>query len=327
MKTIDNILRDMPDIANDAKPQVAGELDWVGMDEIELPVRIMTDQDEILHSTARVTAFVNLHQNHVRGIHMSRLYLELDRALSDRPISPCNLRSILRSFLDSHTDLSDRALVRVDFDYMVRRKALESDNEGWKRYPVSLIGILDDKEFSVELGVEIQYSSTCPCSAALARQLIQDQFKKDFAEPDELLFDQVHAWLGTDQGIVATPHSQRSAAELRVRLTPSFELFPIIELVDLIEDAIKTPVQTAVKREDEQAFARLNGQNLMFCEDAARRVQIALNSDDRILDFWARCTHYESLHPHNAVSVVTKGVDGGYIAGAGAPVRLGHGKL
>ncbi|MEJ2402346.1 MAG: GTP cyclohydrolase, FolE2/MptA family, partial [Xanthomonadales bacterium] len=77
-----------------------------------------------------------------------------------------------------------------------------------------------------------------------------------------------------------------------------------------------------VKREDEKAFAELNGSNLMFCEDAGRRIQTALNADERILDFWVRCTHYESLHPHNAVAVVTKGVEGGYVAGAGAPVRL-----
>jgi GTP cyclohydrolase I len=35
-------------------------------------------------------------------------------------------------------------------------------------------------------------------------------------------------------------------------------------------------VQTAVKRADEQAFALANGQNLMFCEDAARRLHLAL---------------------------------------------------
>ena len=75
---------------------------------------------------------------------------------------------------------------------------------------------------------------------------------------------------------------------------------------------MKTPVQTAVKREDEQAFARLNGQNLMFCEDAARRMQKALDEDERISDFWVRASHFESLHPHNAVAVATKGVTGGY---------------
>ncbi len=318
--------REMPDIANDGKAQEVVELDWVGMDEIELPVRIETDQGEIQQSNARVAAFVNLNRAEVRGIHMSRLYLTLDQAFAEKPLSPASMHEILQNFLASHDDLSDRALIRVDFDYMVRRKALASDNAGWKRYPVTLIGIMDGDKFSVEMGLEVLYSSTCPCSAALARQLIQEQFNKDFCANKELDFADVYAWLGTEQGIMATPHSQRSAAELRVRLKPSFEMFPIVELIDKVEDAVQTPVQTAVKREDEQEFARLNGQNLMFCEDAARKVQAALNSEDSILDYWARCSHFESLHPHNAVSVITKGIKGGYIAGAGAPVRLGQGK-
>jgi GTP cyclohydrolase I len=319
---IKDIIREMPDIANEARPDVSGKLEWVGMNEIEVPVRIVGESGELIQSTAIVTAYVNLVDPEVRGIHMSRLYLHLDQAFRDRPISPAALRQMLHAFLESHEGLSDRALVRVDFDYVVRRKALTSDNEGWRRYPVSMIGILEGQDFSLEMGLEILYSSTCPCSAALARQLIQDQFKRDFDSDEPLSFRRVHEWLGSEGGIVATPHSQRSAAEMRVRLVPSFQMFPIIELIDLVEDALQTPVQATVKREDEQAFALLNGTNLMFCEDAGRRIQIALNSDHRILDFWARCTHYESLHPHNAVSVITKGIEGGYVAGAGAPVRL-----
>ena len=52
-------------------------------------------------------------------------------------------------------------------------------------------------------------------------------------------------------------------------------------LIDRVEQALGTPVQTVVKREDEQAFARLNGENLMFCEDAARRMAAALAADPR----------------------------------------------
>lgn len=322
MSSIENILRDMPDIANEARPEVAGKLDWVGMNQIEMPVRIEDDAGGLIQSTALVTAYVNLVDPEVRGIHMSRLYLHLDQGFDARPLNPVTLRQLLRSFLDSHQGLSDRALIRVDFDYVTRRPALQSDNEGWRRYPVSMIGILEGNEFSLEMGLEILYSSTCPCSAALARQVIQDQFREDFSGQEQVDFEKIHEWLGSEQGILATPHSQRSAAEIRVRLTPTFKMFPIVELIDEIEGALKTPVQATVKREDEQAFARLNGSNLMFCEDAGRRVQTALNADARILDFWARCTHYESLHPHNAVSVVTKGIDGGYVAGAGAPVRL-----
>ncbi len=324
MKSFDNVLREMPDIANEEFASVAGKLEWVGMNDIEMPVRIEDDRGNLIQSTARVTAYVNLKDPDVRGIHMSRLYLHLDQAFGERPLTPAALRQLLCSFLDSHEGLSDRALIRVDFDYVIRRKALESDNVGWRRYPVSMIGILEGQEFSLEMGLEVLYSSTCPCSAALARQLIQDQFKKDFDASHPIDFERVHQWLGTEEGILATPHSQRSAAELRMRLTPTFQMFPIIELIDEVENSLKTPVQATVKREDEQAFALLNGRNLMFCEDAGRRIQTALNADERILDFWARCTHYESLHPHNAVSVITKGIKGGYVAGAGAPVRLDH---
>jgi GTP cyclohydrolase I len=71
-------------------------------------------------------------------------------------------------------------------------------------------------------------------------------------------------------------------------------------------------LEAAVKREDEQAFARLNGQNLMFCEDAARRLKAALLADEQVVDFWLRVNHYESLHGHDAVAVATAGVSGGY---------------
>ena len=40
-----------------------------------------------------------------------------------------------------------------------------------------------------------------------------------------------------------------------------------------------------MKREDEQEFALLNGKNLMFVEDAGRRLKDALSGDNRWSDF------------------------------------------
>jgi GTP cyclohydrolase I len=99
----------------------------------------------------------------------------------------------------------------------------------------------------------------------------------------------------------------------------SIELSPIW-LADVIEAALKTPVQAAVKREDEQEFARLNGENLMFCEDAGRRMRVALESIEEVLDFHIEARHLESLHPHDAVSAVVKGIPGGLSTG---PSTLG----
>lgn len=313
MTNTPNTVRVMPDIAAEAETGTAGQLDWVGMDEIAVPVRLANHAGDIVQSPARVAAFVNLKRADARGIHMSRLYLHVDRHLSSEPLTPCSLRRLLRDFLDSHADLSDRARISVRFDHMVRRPALASDNSGWKTYPVVINATLEEGAFAFELETEILYSSTCPCSAALARQLIQEQFEADFAEGRPLERAAVLEWLGSESGIRATPHSQRSSARVRVRLGSGFE-FPLVELVDLVEEALQTPVQTAVKREDEQAFALLNGQNLMFCEDAARRMKRALDGDERIVDFWLRAAHLESLHPHDAVAYATKGVEGGYSA-------------
>ena len=125
-------------------------------------------------------------------------------------------------------------------------------------------------------------------------------------------YDEVMQWLGTPEGICATPHSQRSYAQVKVKVNES-DLLELSSLINDIEAALKTPVQAAVKREDEQEFARLNASNLMFCEDASRRLQQALNAKPSYLDFWVRVNHLESLHPHDAVAVVTKGVENGYI--------------
>ena len=267
----------------------------------------------IMQTPARVTAQVNLKDASARGIHMSRLYLHLDKHLPGEALSPCTLRRLLRDFLDSHAELSDRARIDIRFEQMIRRPALASDNSGWRSYPVRITATLHESAFAFELETEALYSSTCPCSAALARQLIQEQFAADFAPDEALQRDKVLAWLGSEQGIRATPHSQRSSARVRVRLAAGFE-FPIVELIDLIEGALKTVVQTAVKREDEQAFARLNGENPMFCEDAARRIRGVLDADERIADFHIRAAHHESLHAHDAVAVATKGVAGGFPA-------------
>ena len=131
---------------------------------------------------------------------------------------------------------------------------------------------------------------------------------------EQLDYQKIHQWLGSEEGIMATPHSQRSAAELRVRLTPTFEMFPIVELIDAIENSLKTPVQATVKREDEQAFAELNAANLKFVEDAVRLLYEGLDTDPRISDFRVFASHKESLHSHDAISVIIKGVPGGFDA-------------
>lgn len=301
----------MPDIANHTKAQTEGRLDWVGMGDIEMPIMIASQDQSQRMVSAYIDAYVNLKDPHAKGIHMSRLYLLLDELSTENTLNYQSLVSLLDGFVSSHQDLSDSAKVNINFDYHLRRKSLISGKQGWKAYPITLSGSLVEGKLSIELSIDVRYSSTCPCSAALARQLIQKAFTEQF-EQDSIDFDKVHQWLGTTEGIVATPHSQRSIATVKVKLNAACNEFPIVSLVDTIEQALQTPVQAAVKRADEQEFARLNGQNLMFCEDAARRLKHALNQNNLFDDFWLKVNHLESLHAHNAVSMATKGIENGY---------------
>jgi len=304
----------MPDIAKQTQAQTEGTLDWVGMSNIEMPIIVGAASDMERPVSASIEAFVNLTDPKAKGIHMSRLYLLLEDLSNNSALTQQSLHKVLNDFISSHDGLADQAYVKFSFHYLLRRKALISKKPGWKGYPVTVEGRYDNGHLSIAMGVEVPYSSTCPCSAALARQLIQEAFAKNFGTDAEVDAEAVHRWLGTTQGIVATPHSQRSVAEVKVGLDDSMTELPIIQLIDAIEDSLKTPVQAAVKREDEQEFARLNGQNLMFCEDAARRLQFTLNQQPQYRDFWIRVNHLESLHAHDAVSITTKGVPGGFKA-------------
>lgn len=302
----------MPDIASHTKTAHVGTLDWVGMSEIEMPL-MFVEGGETFRVGARVDAFVSLDEAEAKGIHMSRLYLALEALSTEGDVTPDSLRSLLEQFIETHSDLSHQAMVAIRFEHHLRRKALLSGKQGWKAYPVEIKASLKNGEFSCDVSVDVTYSSTCPCSAALARQLIQEAFRDKF-DAETVDTETVAEWLGSTQGIVATPHSQRSVAEIKVKLAQSPTDFPIQLLINEAEAELKTPVQAAVKREDEQEFARLNGQNNMFCEDAGRILKKALNARSDIADFWVRINHYESLHAHDAVSIVTKGVPGGFTA-------------
>lgn len=296
--------RPLPDVAHDAAA-LARPLDWVGMDRVALPVRVPTSDGGTLQVAASVDVAVDLAHAQARGIHMSRLYLELQQALASEPVTPGGLRRVLQQFVASQRGASTRARVAIAYDHLLLRRALASDNAGWKRYPLRVEAELAGEHLSVALAFSVEYSSTCPASAALSRQLNAERFSADFAAARPLSAGVVHDWLASERGLAATPHAQRSRADVRVQLRPAFDELPVTALIDAIETALATPVQTAVKREDEQAFAELNAANLMFCEDAARRVAAALAADPRVARFDATVSHLESLHAHDAVARVS----------------------
>lgn len=300
----------LPDVALAQIEHSTGTLDWVGMSDIALPFRLLDKSGQVLGDTARAQAYVNISDEKIKGIHMSRLYSLLEQ-LTQTPVTPQDLCKTAEQMLWSHAGISDVVDIHIQGQFLLERSALLSNNSGWKSYPFSIRLTHLQKTFLFEIAIKVAYSSSYPCSAALSRQLLQQHFSKEFSGSNQLDFATVNLWLG-DNASLAIPHSQRSYADVKIRLNIEENQFPSIKLIDLVEAAIKIPVQKLVKREDEQEFARLNGQHQQFCEDAARQLKRALNQQEYIQDFLLQVDHQESLHAHNAVAMTTRGIKNGY---------------
>jgi GTP cyclohydrolase I len=300
----------LPDIAVETSAVVNGRLDRVGMTGVEVIVRTTTPDGQSVLVPALADAFVSLDDTDAKGIHMSRLLLVLQDELQHEMVTPKLVRQVLNRFLETHYGLSQFAQLRLNYTHICQRESLTSDHKGWRHYPVTVAAESTKGQVRFWLEVAVVYSSTCPCSAALARQIMQQKFQTDFSHHRWLNIAQVNDWL-RNHGTIATPHSQRSVAQATVELRPGTDEFPITRLIDTMEDALSTAVQSVVKRSDEQEFARASGSNLMFCEDAARLLRRALDSVTEVIDYRVQASHYESLHPHDAVAIVVKGIEGG----------------
>ncbi|WP_342594262.1 GTP cyclohydrolase FolE2 [Salinicola lusitanus] len=292
-------LRPLPDVAGQigmAGSHQPRALQQVGMGGIAS--RLLLADGTRLPVTVDVG--VDLAAGH-RGIHMSRLYRLLDR-LDETPLSVDNFRDLGAALLDSQAGISERLELSLHFDLPLRRPALLSDASGWRHYPVTLAlgGMRGD--LRTVLTLSLDYSSTCPCSAALARHAMARDWRAWTDEHPDAAGDPetLARWIEQD-GSFPTPHSQRSRARIALKLAEAATL-DFASRIDDFEQALQTPVQTLVKRIDEQAFAERNGANLMFCEDAARRLGERCEDQPGVDGYRVDITHAESLHAHDAVA-------------------------
>lgn len=297
-------IRSLPDVASQNVSSNALTLQWVGMEGIALPIKLNFNKNSQQSISAKANLYVSLDSPEAKGIHMSRLYLQMNNNLADNILDRDTLSQLLSLMIKSQQGISQGARIQLNFDLLLKRNALKSGEQGYQSYPFIINAEMINEDLSITLELTIPYSSTCPCSASLSRQLYSEAIDKKF-ESNTVDKESLLVWLQSDAGSIATPHSQRSYAYLKMQLD-DYAFPDPTELVERFEKALATPVQTAVKRSDEQEFARLNAENLMFCEDAARRIKQSLEAMNEITDYWFKVEHQESLHAHNAVVIDQK---------------------
>ena len=256
----------------------------VGISNFCLPLAVATRSGPPVTVEVSVTGTVSLAADH-KGINMSRL-MRTFYEFQDRVFTLESLEAVLLRYQE--TLESSRARLRLSFRFPMLKPSLRSDLAGWQYYDVAFEGLVDDLgRFRKRLHFDFVYSSACPCSAELSE----------------------HAREARD--IYAIPHSQRSKARVSLEVRPGATI-AIEDLQEICLAAVPTETQVMVKREDEQAFAELNGAHPKFVEDAARLFYEHLAADTRIADFQVACAHLESLHSHDAVAVITRGIPGGF---------------
>ncbi|MBP6506533.1 MAG: GTP cyclohydrolase I FolE2 [Opitutaceae bacterium] len=279
-------LPDMMEAAHDAIQGANVPIQQVGIHNFKLPLKYRTKAGKILTLETSVTGTVSL-EAELKGINMSRI-MRTFYENKDGVTTGEWMGKILKGYLRK-VETKD-ARLKIAFSYPMVRESLRSGLHGYQFYNVAFEGVMThDGRYRRFIHFDFVYSSACPCSAEL------NEHARD------------------KRGAYGVPHSQRSKARITVEEVEGKKIW-IEDIHALCLAALQTETQVMVKREDEQAFAELNGAYLKFVEDAARLLYREFDGDKRIKDFRIACSHLESLHSHDAVSVICKGVKGGFAA-------------
>ena len=266
-----------PDLQNGPSSLIQGaavEIQQVGIHNFRIPLKYKTRDNGIIELETKVTGTVSL-EAHKKGINMSRIMRSFYEHKNET-FSINKLENILAKYKEKLKSFDSKIALKIS--YPIIQKSLRSDLEGYQYYNVTFEGDLNKEgELKKIMHFDFVYSSACPCSYELAEHARKYRNK------------------------VTVSHSQRSVARLSIEFE---DMIWIEDLKEICEAALKTETQVIVKREDEMAFAELNGSYLKFVEDAARLLYKDLIHDKRVKDFRVICSHQESLHSHDAVSVI-----------------------
>ena len=279
----DNYKATLPDLQNtDGFKGAKVFLPMVGIHNFKMPLTFATANGNSQVIETSITGSVSL-QAEKKGINMSRIIRTFYDVTKDD--SQIFALSLANKVLDAYKrDLEEAdARIVLTFAYPLLVESLRTGLSGWQYYDISLeVNELHGVRRNI-IHLDYVYSSTCPCSLELSE----------------------HA--RNERNRMATPHSQRSVARISVELDNDKPVLLFEDLIEACRRAIPTETQVMVKREDEQAFAELNGSNPIFVEDASRLLYEQIAELSQVQDFLIICSHQESLHSHDAIAVVHRG--------------------
>lgn len=277
--------KNLPDIQN-SDPSFYIPIQQVGVENVTVPFKLESREGGFHSMISNVSMRTNL-DSKTKGISMSRLILTLKNYL-DKPLKQSLLKEIL---YDINKNIgSTSSFIKFEFLMPMIRKSPISKNEFPLYYKCRFEGQLKIEEhkekFNFFQGVKVQYASYCPCSAELCKDL-------------------------KNNGKIGYPHAQRSYADVLIKTVHPAYVW-LENVIELVENSIKTIPYPIIKRIDEQEIARIAGENPIFVEDAIRAISNSLDNHPRVFDWIVKCIHKESIHVSEAIAINWKGLSNGF---------------
>lgn len=235
----------------------------VGVSDVHLPFLIKTKAGSFQSVLAKINLTVNLPKEY-KGTHMSR-FVEILSEWSQKPISGTEMQFILS---DTLTKLdAEYAQLDIQFKYFIEKSAPVSGLKSMLDVDcIFSAKLTKDKPLEFILGVNVPFTSLCPCSKEISAY---------------------------------GAHNQRGLMKVKIKYQNGKFIW-IEDLVTLMEAEGSCPVYPLLKREDEKYVTEYAYENAKFVEDVLRDLVLSLRKQQHIQWFEIQCENHESIHNHSA---------------------------
>ena len=264
---------ELPDVQNDVNTFAPKRINKVGINKVLLPCKVEKKDRTFNDCIADISVYSDLNK-YTKGVNMSRFRIILEEVFVSKSI---NLRSAIRDALKQVKERLEArdAYLKVNFDYFLTRYAPVTKIPSLQNYRCTLEGRLIDSVERYYMTVKVPYTSLCPCSKKISKY---------------------------------NAHNQRSTGIVTVELIDG-EVCWIEDIIDLVEATGAAPIINILKRPDEKWQTEQMFENPVFVEDMARKMAVLLDEllDKKIKDYVFIAEHHESIHMHDAISVISAG--------------------
>lgn len=255
-------VKDLKDVQN-STDQRGIAIQKVGINDVYLPFFIKTKENSFQPVLAKIKFTVDLPMEY-KGTHMSR-FIEILGEWNQKPVNSMEMEHILNDALEKLD--AESAYLELDFKYFIEKIAPVSKRKSVLDLDCCFIAEKrKGREMDFKLGVNVPFTSLCPCSKEISQY---------------------------------GAHNQRGLMRAKIKYQPSDSVC-IEDLATLMEAQASCPIYPLLKREDEKYVTEHAYENPKFVEDILRDLVLAFRDLAGIVWFSVECENYESIHNHSA---------------------------